>query len=279
MSFSAEWLALREPVDHASLNPDVRASLRARFAGRDAVSIVDLGCGAGSNLRGLCDALPARQDWRLVDHDPALLAAARLRLADWADAATEDDGILHLSKGARRLSVRFLAADLAAGDPEQLFDGADLATAAALFDLVSASRIEALAGAIAAAGCAFCTVLTYDGRADFTPGHPADATIREAFNADQRTDKGFGPAAGPDAAAALAAAFSGCGYRVLRGPSPWVVGSDHEALRRDLDAGFAAAAKAAGVDPAVAEAWLAHRLEGEDRVTTVGHEDLIALPV
>ena len=71
--FSAEWLALREPADQRARNSDLLGALTRRFAGRDTLSVVDLGCGAGSNLRALAPALPRRQRWRLVDHDAALL--------------------------------------------------------------------------------------------------------------------------------------------------------------------------------------------------------------
>ena len=37
-------------------------------------TVVDLGCGTGSNLRALAPPCPRRQSWRLVDRDPALLA-------------------------------------------------------------------------------------------------------------------------------------------------------------------------------------------------------------
>ncbi len=84
--FSAEWLALREPADHRARNRDLLGALARRFAGRDTLSVVDLGCGAGSNLRALAPALPRRQRWRLVDHDAALLGAARGRIAQWGDA-------------------------------------------------------------------------------------------------------------------------------------------------------------------------------------------------
>ncbi|WP_246659842.1 MULTISPECIES: hypothetical protein [Methylosinus] len=85
--FSAEWLDLRESADHAARNPALRESVARAFADRESLTIVDLACGAGSNLRGLAEHLPARQKWLLVDHDPALLAAARARLAAWADVA------------------------------------------------------------------------------------------------------------------------------------------------------------------------------------------------
>jgi SAM-dependent methyltransferase len=280
MSFSAEWLALREPCDHAAVNPEVRAALSARFSGAAPVSVVDLGCGAGSNLRGLFAALPDAQSWTLVDYDPKLLAAARQRLAAWAEwSEAGQDGALHLVKDGKRLAVAFREADLSGGGYAQVIAGADLVTAAALFDLVSVPSIEKLAEAVTAAGQAFMTVLTYDGHTRWTPAHAADDAIRAAFNADQRTDKGFGPAAGPGGTTALARAFYARGYRVLRGTSPWIVDGRYGPLRDELDKGFAAAAvKAGGVGQAEANAWLAARLGRPDAVSIVGHEDLLALP-
>ncbi|RZI38309.1 SAM-dependent methyltransferase, partial [Herbaspirillum sp. HC18] len=52
MSFSPDWLALREPADHAARSAHLLSRLATQFGDRDQVSVVDLGCGAGSNLRG-----------------------------------------------------------------------------------------------------------------------------------------------------------------------------------------------------------------------------------
>jgi SAM-dependent methyltransferase len=279
MSFSAEWLALREPCDHASVNPEVRMALSARFAGATSVSIVDLGCGAGSNLRGTYTALPAEQHWTLVDYDPKLLAAARARLSTWADSASPDGDGLTLVKDGKRLTVRFREADLSNGDFGPVIDGADLVTAAALFDLVSVPVIEKLAEAIVARGQAFYTVLSYDGFTRWTPAHTKDDAIRAAFNAHQKTDKGFGNAAGPGATSALAKAFYARGNRFLRGSSPWIADERHAALRDALDEGFVGAAvEAGGLTRTAANDWLKARRARPDAVSIIGHEDLLALP-
>ncbi len=280
MSFSAEWLSLREPCDHASVNPEVRAALTAHAGGQATIRVVDLGCGAGSNLRGTFAALGEHQHWTLVDYDPKLLAAARATLMRWADASEESGKSLILKKNGKTLHVAFREADLSAGGYADIIRGADLVTAAALFDLVSVASIERLAEAAAANRQAFYTVLTYDGHTRWTPASVADDAVRAAFNADQKTDKGFGPAAGPGGTSALAKAFYARGYRVLRGTSPWVVDRRYGALRDELDKGFAAAAvKAAGVNQSQANAWLANRLGRDDAVSLVGHEDLLAIPV
>jgi hypothetical protein len=74
MSFSAEWLALREPVDHRSVNRELAGRVADWFGEPDHISIMDLGCGAGSNLRGTWQLFGDSQHWTLVDYDPVLLA-------------------------------------------------------------------------------------------------------------------------------------------------------------------------------------------------------------
>jgi SAM-dependent methyltransferase len=276
--FSADWLALREPADHRARNRELIRALGGRFADRERVTIVDLGCGAGSNLRALAPLLPPRQEWRLVDHDPALLAAARERVASWADEARPDGGGLAVRKGDRHLSVVFRRADLA-NDLEQVLSGApDLATAAALFDLVSPAWIDRFATAVAAEGAVFAPFLTYDGEERWEPPHPADAEMLAAFHRHQHGDKGFGAAAGPDAGRLLAQAFRARGYGVVEGDSPWRLDACRDALLiAELALGIAQAVRETGLvpEPAVSS-WLEARRSAA--ACTVGHRDLLAVP-
>ncbi|KAA2242358.1 class I SAM-dependent methyltransferase [Salinarimonas soli] len=275
--FSPAWLALREPVDHRSRNGALAASLSAALADRAPLSVVDLGAGTGSNLRALAPGLGLFQSWRLVDHDPALIEAARARLSAWADEAHEDGATLRLLKNGRRIEVAFMRADLAANVEAALGEAPDLVTAAALFDLASPAWIARVAGAVAARRAAFHTALTYDGTEVWHPPHPADAAMLAAFHAHQRRDKGFGPAAGPEATAALAKAFAAQGYRIETGPSPWRVGPDEAALIAALADGAAGAVRETGLVPeATIAGWLAVRRSGA--ACTVGHVDLLALP-
>jgi SAM-dependent methyltransferase len=277
MSFSPEWLALREPADHAARSQGLLARLGRHLAGKTSVRVVDFGCGAGSNLRGTFAALPGRQHWTLVDYDPRLLAAARERLAEWSDSCREDGEALQIGKDGKALTVSFVRADLTADLDRVLAPEADLVTAAALFDLVSRSWIDTFVAALKRRGLPLYTVLTYDGTERWDPPHPADDAMLAAFHAHQATDKGFGPAAGPEATETMARAFAAAGYRVERDESPWRLGPDFAALSRELVTGFAGAVRETGRVPAAdIDAWLAARLAG---VTChVGHEDLLALP-
>ncbi|WP_029032474.1 class I SAM-dependent methyltransferase [Salinarimonas rosea] len=277
--FSPDWLDLREPADHRARDRGLEARLASCLADRDAVHVVDLGCGLGSNLRGLYRALPARQSWRLVDHDPALLAGARIRLAAWADVVLADgaDG-LSLEKNGRRLDVAFAQADLSNDLDAALGEAPDLVTAAALFDLCGEAFIARFARAVVAREALFHTVLTYDGREAWEPPHPLDAAFRAAFVAHQGEDKGFGTAAGPAATRRLASAFAGEGYATHLGVSPWrLVAPRDAALIRALAEGQASAVAETGRLATVeVEAWRAARVAAS--AATIGHADLFCRP-
>jgi hypothetical protein len=275
--FSPEWLALREPADHRARNPAILAALKAAFADRGSVTVVDLGCGTGSNLRATASHLPRRQRWRLVDHDAALLVAARQLLIAWADSAEPSGDGLTLVKGRRQLTVSFAEADLASGPEAAPAGSPDLVTAAALFDLVSVPWIERFAGRLAQEKAIFYTALTYNGVETWRPAHENDAAILAAFHAHQRRDKGFGPSAGTSATDALTGALTAHGYEVKTGSSPWTLAAQDQALIRDLTASVAQAVRETGqVAEERISAWLNAHLAGGS--CTIGHTDLLAMP-
>jgi SAM-dependent methyltransferase len=273
--FSPEWLALREPADVRARDPGLLAALAAHLAGRDAVEVVDLGCGTGSNIRTTAPALGPVQSWTLVDYDPVLLEAARAALLAWADEASENGESIALKKEGRAIAVRFRQADLMQDLEAAIGGGPDLVTASALFDLCSTDFIRRTARAVASEGSAFYTVLTYDGMQAWSPVHPADAEMTAAFNAHQGTDKGFGSAAGPNAPEALALAFRGQGYSVQEAPSPWHIDASEQTLIDMLADGFAGAVAEIGrVPPDIIAHWLGVRRTA----SVVGHTDTLALP-
>ena len=272
--FSPEWLALREPVDHRSRNRELAARLTAEVAGRDAIRVVDLGCGTGSNIRATSALLGATQHWTLVDYDARLLAAARAALRAWADRTVSSGETLILEKTGRTLHVAFRQADLNADLDAALGESPDLVTASAFFDLCSETFLQSLCAALAARRAQFYTVLTYDGGQSWTPAHAADAALAAAFHAHQATDKGFGRAAGPGAPAALARALAANGFRVEEADSPWVLGAGEQTLIRDLASGFADAVAETGDVPA---ATLADWRHIDRTAAVVGHRDTLAL--
>ena len=256
MGFSAAWLELREPADHAARDNALLADA-AIAAGENPV-IVDLGCGTRSTIRAFEGRLARPAEWRLIDNDPELLAHA-------ATAATGRDD----SATTHRIDLRELDA--------LPLHGAGLVTASALLDLCSHDWVKALADRLSRYKLPFYAALNYDGQMDWTPADPADAIVTRAFNTHQRGDKGFGPALGPDAADAIAKIFTAAGYSVLQAESPWRLGSSEAALQRELVTGIADAAHQAGAAEALG--WGALRSGNVDSAACrIGHRDLLALP-
>lgn len=276
--FSTDWLALREAADHEARNEQVLAAVGAHFAAKPSLTVVDLGCGTGSNLRGSFAVLPARQHWTLVDHDPRLLAAARETLASWADEARELGEELVIDKAGKSITVDFRQADLNTDLEWVLGWQPDLVTAAALFDLASKRWIERFVAALASQRLPLYTVLTYDGREKWQPPHTADARILAAFAHHQRTDKGLGPAAGPEATEIMAEAFRRSGFAVSTADSSWQIAENRRALAQALLQGIADAVLETGhVEVDVVQDWLA--VHAASASGLIGHNDLWARPV
>jgi len=273
--FSADWLALREPADTRSRSPIVRAALAKAFHHRSPVRVIDIGCGTGSCLRAVAPWLGSRQHWTLIDHDPRLLDAAITALERWADSASCSRTGLVMSKDGLEITVTLRCADLRGGIEALLNEDTNILTASAFFDLTSPDFMVDVARAVARRGAALYGSLIYDGRQHWHPAHRADGTVRDAFNLHQGTDKGFGPAAGPDAPTLLVRAFACAGYHVTSGDSPWVLDAADRTLLARLVSGIAdAAEETERIPSAIAQHWRAvPRTHG-----FVGHTDVLALP-
>lgn len=257
-------------------------SVAAWSIGRDPISVVDLGCGTGSTLRSCAlDLAASRQRWRLVDSDPVLLAAARERLSSWAESSEHHGDELRLVKGGKSIEVLFAPERLSAGLECVSIGPVDLVTASALFDLVSPEWIDSWVATLAERSLPLYAALTYDGREEWSPGHPHDAVVHRAFLAHQRHDKGFGPAAGPDAAHLLARALQCRGYHLEIADSTWQLGSGDGELIEQLAAGIADAAGAVRSATAPADDWRRFRRDvaaSADSRVMIGHRDVWAHP-
>src|SRR5262249_35672392 len=149
------------------------------------------------------------QTWILADADGALLAQA--------DATP-------------------LIVDLAKELDTLPFGSVDGVVCSALLDLVSETWLQQF---IAALRTPFLVCLTVDGDDLFSPPHPGDEPVLHAFRADQARDKGFGPALGTDAPAALEAILGTRGFTVLSEKSDWDIPANADAMLRELVLGHA----------------------------------------
>jgi hypothetical protein len=283
----SEWLALREPADLGARSPALAHAVRGALAPHRPLRILDLATGTGSNVRYLIDRLPSSQSWLLVDRDPDLLAEVPARMASWAGSLGYDfrqvDGGHLLRRGRTECRIETRRLDLSSLDYPDIFAGRHLVTASALLDLVSGRWLRQLAELCGRSGAAVLFALTYTGVSSCFPLEPEDDMIRDLMNRHQRNDKGFAPAAGPEAVQCAARCFDQAGYRVQRRGSDWVLTPDARELQTELMEGWAqAASEIAPQQSTWIQGWLTRRLihiaDGRSCVT-VGHEDLVAWPL
>jgi hypothetical protein len=280
--FSAEWLTLREPADHAARSKTLTRSVADAVAAAAAPGILDLACGTGSNWRYLSAMLGpthtsastkgeggptpervatdlcVRPQWLLVDHDPELLA----RIPPSADVDTR-------------------CLDLSTLNDASIFAGRSLVTASALLDLVSDEWLRALAARCAEVGAAALFALNYDGRIECAPEDADDGTIVALVNRHQQTDKGFGPALGPEATDRAEHWFAAHDYRIQRERSDWLLPPSSAELQRQLIDGWTqAATDIAPEQIRLIDRWrerrLAHLAAGWSQII-VGHEDIVGI--
>lgn len=252
IAFEPDWLALREPADHAARDANLlaRAAREVAQGGR----IVDMGSGTGSTLRAFEAAGFTALNWHLLDNDATLLGIAKDRAP----------------------SVATTLCDL--GDIDTLpFDGAHLVTASALLDLMSQAWVERLADALRAANLPLYAALNYDGQMSWSPSDPDDDAITNLFNTHQLRDKGSGAALGPTSGPKVAAIFKARGFDVMTAQSPWVLGPDQADLQRQHLKGIANAT--AQLDESVSQNWhLRRKSLIKQSQTRVGHLDILAVP-
>lgn len=270
--FSLSWLNLRETADARARDKSLRdkaqqwlgiGPLAGSISPHDAI-VVDLGAGTGSTLRALSAPGSQQLVWRLVDNDGDLLDEA-------------------LRRHGRDYRIEDYQNDLAV-IAELPLGGARLVTASALFDLLSAALVDTLVARMKAQcktwPLGLYAALNYDGTTSWNPQHPYDAVVLEAFNTDQRRDKGTGPALGPESGSYLAKVLQQAGFNVHSAHSHWQLGPAEADMMEQLINGIAAAVgQGHGLDADQLHQWrefrLAHVTTGN---CTVGHVDVLALP-
>jgi len=264
------WLALRYRFDEAARSDLVTQRVAELCRKRAPLRVLDLGAGTGANFRYLAPRLGCDQTWLLVDQSGDLLAQAKKEIGDMAVGTAHD------------WTVRTKILDMAEGIARLDFGAFDLVTASALTDLVSLRWFQRLIDACWEARVLVAVALTYNGRKIWDPPEPDDALVLDWFNQHQRTDKGFGPAMGPEATDLMIEAAHNAGYATLRERSDWQIGPNetamHEAMMRWVTL---ATEEFMPKETERIKTWAAkrRRIAGAGACSlTVGHCDILAYP-
>lgn len=303
---SADWLALREPADALArstrLLDDLPPLLRPKLLGsvgvarstdratptnpsnnRSRLIVHDLGSGTGSQRRWLAPRLPWPQHWVEHDRDAALqtepLAPSVPARRSEGRSRDSDDAV----------EVTRCTCDLAELSADHL-KHADLITASALLDVLTATTIDRLAEVAAALRVPTLLTLSVVGRVRLGPSDPLDQAVLAAFNEHQRRGTAAGRLLGPDAVAYATHVLRRRGATVRSASSPWSLGSstgpqgNHDDRGRALLAawftGWLDAALEQQPDLATRAADYRRRrraeIDGRRLAVTVEHTDLLA---
>ncbi|MEP3046785.1 MAG: class I SAM-dependent methyltransferase [Roseibium sp.] len=261
--FSSDWLALREPLDLAARNQSVEKAF-LNVLPSDNAKILDLASGAGSTVAALSRQIQSPSDWLLTDYDPGLLKVAETRQINWA-----------------RCNVSTCQIDLAENLETLPFGDVDAITTSAFLDLVSEDFLARLIDQVVKARKPFLASLSYDGRTECCPADPFDRVLFGALNQHQRTDKGFGPALGPDAAKRATEMFEETGLKVVQGSSDWFVPAERKDFHDEFLRGCLRVGKELHLDPEQLDLWWGQRLkqiEDGKLKMIISHLDFAVLP-
>ncbi len=284
--FSADWLALREPVDHAArrlpgafaLAQAFAQSVRSRAIGSP--KLVDLAGGTGSNVRFLAPVIGGTQGWEIWEWDKDLLEPTFDRFRDWATSngwSTSHAGESLVVTGADlSLTIRSQQRDLR--EPLD-FRGFDGVCNAALLDLASEAWCDRVLDALGQAGWPpFFASLVADGGWDWSPPVADDQAALDAFAEDMKTDKGFGPALGHDAATTWRRLAEARNLEVREADSPWHLGPDQAEVQLAL-LGFAETVLRRRPTPGGSlGGWVRSRRDAANRSNLrLGHREVLTL--
>ncbi|UHS58290.1 class I SAM-dependent methyltransferase [Agrobacterium vaccinii] len=260
--FDKNWLTLREPADRDARSKLLLETVNTYLGSHPPPQIImDIGCGTGSTYRTLSPVVP-KAIWKLLDYETALLDEAKRQIGDSEN-------------------IEFHCQDLNQLD-ETLFNGVALVTASALFDLCSEEFCNRFVDHLARRKIGLYAALNYDGIMEWSLKHPLDKQIVKDFNRHQQSDKGFGPALGPDASDRLTALCEARGFIVETAKSPWRLGPETAELQKEFLLGFRQPIQEIGnISSADFQEWLDFRLSNigkKGSVCIVGHTDFLALP-
>lgn len=234
------YLAAKTTVDDRALNGHVLAELR-RLMPAGAPRVLEVGAGLGTMVARLMDwGVVGTGEYTLLDTDRQLLDHSRRWLSDWAAARGLRGDLLPDGLQVGDLRVRLVHAEL--GSYLEAGHGAlaDLLIANAVLDLVDVPAVlPGLLRLLVPAGVYWFTI-NYDGESIFTPGHPRDDQVMQAYHRDMDERVRYGrPAGDSRTGRRLFHHLRSAGAPPLAaGSSDWVVSSGPDGTYPDDEAYF-----------------------------------------
>jgi SAM-dependent methyltransferase len=192
----ARYLAAKTTVDDRALNRHVLAKL-CRLMPAGAPRVLEVGAGLGTMVARLMDwGAVGAGEYILLDADGQLLDRSRRWLCDWAAARGMRSELLPDGLWVGDLRVRLVHAELGSYLDAAHGAQADVLIANAVLDLVDVPAVLPGLLRLLTPGGVYWFTINYDGESIFTPGHPHDDQIMQAYHRDMNERSRYGRPAG-----------------------------------------------------------------------------------
>ena len=192
----ARYLAAKTTVDDRALNRHVLAELR-RLMPAGAPRVLEVGAGLGTMVARLMDwGVIGAGEYILLDTERELLDQSRRWLLDWAAARGLRGDLLPDGLQVGDLRVRLVHAELGRYLETDHGALADVLIANAVLDLVDVPAILPGLLRLLVPGGVYWFTINYDGESIFTPGHPRDDQVMQAYHRDMDERVRYGRPAG-----------------------------------------------------------------------------------
>ncbi|MGK2904818.1 MAG: class I SAM-dependent methyltransferase [Desulfuromonadales bacterium] len=188
-----EYLAIKQAIDDRSLNPSVWQALAASLTsqvGSHGFMILEIGAGTGSMIIRLLDAgLLGHCQYVAVELEPGFARVAENELSVWARAHGYRMEVFGLSrwtleKDEKVIAIQWLAADIL--ELASVFEPGyfDLLIGHAIIDLLPVPACMPGLLNLVKPGGGYYFSLNFAGVTSFSPVHPRDLEITEAYHRD-----------------------------------------------------------------------------------------------
>ncbi len=285
--FHTAWLEERFVFDSNARNKLVEKAFRQHFDQKQSINILDLGAGSGSSFLYLAEKLPMHQQWTFVELNPDLVAAAIQRILNIADQkkwiVLEAGEVIRLRLSGKDVSIKVINGSFL--ELPELVDvkSFDLATAAAVLDLLTLEMLHELLKVLAGNQVALLATINYAGMG-FEPEEPGDKYYAALYSQHMQREQAFGKTLGADCTQAITDYCAKKELTSFWGESNWFVKPEDKRMHRFLlDYMNDAIPEMLKTEPELEafQTWLDTKkemLENGLLSTTVFHRDIFLMP-
>lgn len=235
--FNTDWLQERFVFDNRARNVEVENACLSFFKHKKVLNIIDLGSGSGASFLYLVEKFNQDQHWTFVELNPQLAKASLDRIVGVAHEKKwpfeRKEKLLNLQLPHCNVTIQVVNGSFLELEDWVDLSAIDLATAAAVFDLLSLEMLQGLLHLLVQHGLSLLSTINYAGMR-LAPGSPEDIYYADLYSKHMQRDQPFGRSLGSDCSKEMIAWFVKNNIQAISGASNWHVGPGDGAMHHFL---------------------------------------------